>query len=104
MASLLFHPWAGSHVLQVARPTRKFSYVQLDGLGDKLRSGTEGGRFLIVLVLQQVFGIREILQQLLDEFLLGLGDRSLSQRLVQLLNPLPGGDVFGIAAAGFSTF
>ena len=76
MAALLFHPGTGPHVLEVARTIHDFSGMEFDSRGDKLRSGTEGGRFLIVLVLQQFFGIREILQQLLDERLLGWGDRA----------------------------
>ena len=50
---------------------------------------------------QQVFGIREIFEQLLDEFLLGLGARSISQGLFHVLHALPSGEVFGIDPAGF---
>ena len=82
MAALLFHSGAGSYVFQVARPSRQFSHVELDGLGDKVGRRTEGGGELVVLILQQVFGIREIRQQLLDEFLLILGDGEIPEGLV----------------------
>lgn len=41
MAALFFHSGAGTHVLQVSRPTRKFSHVEFESCGDKLRGGAE---------------------------------------------------------------
>ena len=104
MAALFFHSGAGTNVLQVARTIHDFSGMEFDSRGDKFRSGTESGRFLVVLILQQVFGIWEIFEQFLDECLLGLGDGAVPEGLVQLLHALTGGDVFGIAATGFSCF
>lgn len=63
--------------------------------GDKCRGSSQGRGLAVVLVLEQLRSIREVMEQLLDQLLLAIGNRTVAG---QHLHALTGSDVLHVPA------
>ena len=95
-----FRTGPGADVVGIGFLVQDLMGIVLNGTGDKFRGGSHGLFSLVVLIFQHRSAIREIPQDLFNEFLLFHCCGSQLERLIDLLHTFTGGDVGGVPADG----